>query len=170
MLFIACNSSKSVVTSEQIAFLDSMIQNKSFHIESDRAYPQVTSAMGSLQGSGLIPPGSNVNQMNILGIDNYLRIVGDSIKAYLPYFGERQMQINYSSDDNAIQFKGLMKDYEVEKNPKDESYTIKFKTRSNTESFRVNIKLYPNRKTDMTLYGAGRFPISYSGYVGLIEE
>lgn len=161
---ISCKSSKQAISQAQIDAFNKMVNTKEFRIESDWAYPQVTNAMQQVLNSNLLQPGSASGNISLIGNSNYLRISGDSIISYLPYFGERQMNVAYGGGDSAIEFKGLVENYKAERN-NDNSYTINFEAKSNSENFNVYIKLYPNLTSDMTLNSASRFPIRYSGNV-----
>ncbi|NRA92454.1 MAG: DUF4251 domain-containing protein, partial [Psychroserpens sp.] len=145
------------------------VDSKSFEVISDLAYPQNTSAMNSLQGSGLLQPGSNVNQINLIGNVNYLRIEGDSIFAELPYFGERQMNVSYNGADSSVIIENILQNYEVKPNEKDNSVLISFNAKAQTEILRFTLTLYPNMKTSMFLNGPTRFPIRYTGNVKPVE-
>lgn len=162
LIITACNSSKTVATQSQKDKLKSIVDNKEFRVESEWAYPMVTTATQRVMNSGLLNPGDNASAMNLLGNPNFLEIKGDSITSFLPYFGERQMQVAYGGQDSAIEFNGLMENYEVMTN-KHEGYDINFEAKSNSENFNVTITLYPNEKVDMILNGNSRFPIRYSG-------
>ncbi|MCB4797737.1 DUF4251 domain-containing protein [Neotamlana laminarinivorans] len=164
VFLLSCKSSRSKVTEAEISYLNQVIQNKNFKIESTWANPQVTNAMQQVLNSGLLQPGSNASSINLIGNSNFLKISGDSIFSYLPYFGERQMNVNYGGTDGAIKFKGLMQDYKVEKR-KDSGYNISFQAKSNTENFDVFITLWPNLKTSISLNSASRFPINYTGNI-----
>lgn len=159
----SCSSSKTKATPEQLNTLAQVVESKHYEITSDMAYPQVSSAMNSIQNSGLIAPGSNVNQINLIGNVNYLRVVGDSIYAKLPYFGERQMNVAYNGSDNSILIKSVLQNYQLEKNSKDDSYSISFNAEAQKELLRFNLIVYPNLKTSMILNGPTRFPIRYTG-------
>lgn len=162
LAFISCGASKTRATDAEIEALNILIKNKQFTIESDWAYPQVTNAMQQVLNSGLLQPGSSAGSISLVGNTNFLTVSGDSISSYLPYFGERQMQVDYGGTDSGIQFSGLMKDYKTVKN-KDQSFDITFNAKSNNENFNVYIKIYPSLNTDMTLNSSSRFPIRYSG-------
>ena len=166
---LSCKSSKSKVTDAQIKALDILVENKNYTIESDWAHPLVTNAMQQVLNSGILGAGSSANAINLIGNSNFLTISGDSIKSYLPYFGERQMNVGYAGRDSGIQLQGLLENYTVEKG-KNNSYTISFSAKGKTEKFRVNIVLFPNLKSDMQLIGNGRFPISYTGQVESLEK
>ncbi len=162
LIIFSCKASKSAATQAEIDALNTIVKNQKFHIESDWAYPQVTNAVQQVLSSGLMQPGSTPNAINLIGNDNFLAIKGDSITSFLPYYGERRMQVAYNGSDSAIQFNGILEDYIATQN-KDHSYTISFEATSNSENFQVFIKLYPNLKARMTLNGNSRLTISYSG-------
>jgi len=165
ILFCSCISSKSKATPEQLNALSTLVDSKRFEISSDMAYPQATSAMNSLQNSGLIAPGSNANQINLIGNVNYLRIVGDSIYAELPYFGERRMNASYNGTDTSISIENVIENYAVEENLKDNSYIIYFNAKTQSEILQFNIIIYPSLKTSITLNGSTRTSIRYTGRV-----
>lgn len=164
LFFISCSSSKTNTTAEEIAALEIIIKNKNFEIESNWAYPQNSRATQQVLNSGLLQPGSSSSAVNLIGNSNFLRISGDSIKSYLPYYGERQMQVNYGGGDSAIQFDGLLEDYSVIKN-KNNSYTISFQAKSKSEGFNCNIIIFPNLQSTIIFNGTSRSPISYTGIV-----
>ncbi|AXP82554.1 hypothetical protein CJ739_3492 [Mariniflexile rhizosphaerae] len=164
----SCKSSKSVASQAEIDALHTMVTNKQFRIVSDWAYPQVTNAMQQVLSSGLLQPGSAGGGINLIGNTNFLRVSGDSITSYLPYYGERQMQVAYGGGDSAIEFKGLVENYKAVQN-EDHSYTISFEAKSNSESFNVYIQLSPNLNSYMTVNGTSRHTIRYSGEVKPIK-
>lgn len=160
----SCVSSKSTASPKQIEALADLINNKKFSIESNWAYPQATYAMQQVLNSRLLQPGNNANAISLIGNSNFLTISGDSISSYLPYYGERQMQVQYGGGDSAIEFNGLMEDYKTIKN-ENESYTISFKTKSKSENFNISIVIFPNLRSEIILNGTTRFTIRYSGTV-----
>lgn len=166
---LSCSSSKSFVTESQIKALDSIMEKPEFSIKSEWVYPQVTVAMQQIANSGILGVGNNANAINLIGNYNYLTISGDSISSYLPYYGERQMQVDYSGRDSAIEFEGLIENYEALKN-KNKSYTITFKATSKSEKFNTTITIYPNLKADILIYGSSRNSIRYSGEVLASKE
>lgn len=169
LLLISCGSSKNAPTEAELAKLEQLVNNKQMIIESDWAYPQATMAMQQVANSGLLLPGNNAANISLVGNYNFLKIKGDSITSYLPYYGERQMQVNYGGTDSAIEFKGLIEGYKVEKNKK-QGYNISFNAKSNSENFQVFITVSPNLKSNMALNGTGRFPIRYTGNAKAITE
>ncbi|MFI1744006.1 DUF4251 domain-containing protein [Thalassobellus sediminis] len=164
LAFISCATSKNNTTDAEKKALSKLIEKKQFTIKSDWAYPQVTVAMQRALNSGILQPGNSAGNINLIGNTNFLTISGDTITSFLPYFGERQTQIDYGGGDNTIKFSGLIKNYKVIKN-KNQSYDITFNAKSNNESFNVYIKLRPNLSSELVLNGSSRTSIRYTGAV-----
>mgnify|MGYP000291457970 CR=1 FL=1 len=169
IIMLSCRSSKPKFTDKQIKTLEGLIENKTFTFKSDWAYPQVTYAMQQVLNSGILQPASNASAISLIGNSNFLTINGDSISSYLPYFGERQMNVKYGGGDSAIQLTGIMEDYNVSKG-KRHSYDLKLKAKSKSENYQIYIKIFPNLKTDLQILSGTRFPISYSGQIKPIKE
>ncbi|WP_299336713.1 DUF4251 domain-containing protein [uncultured Psychroserpens sp.] len=165
---LACSSSNTKATPEQIQALDELVASQSFMIESEWAVPQTSSSLIALQNSGILAPGDNAGRVSLIGNPNFLKLKGDAIDSKLPYFGERQM-VNRRNDNGSIEFEDTIKNIEIEQH-KNSSYTIKFDAKSHNENYNVIIRLYPNLRSEMLLKGAKRFPIRYTGYVSKIPE
>ena len=100
--------------------LDELVESRAFRIESDWARAQATRATNAIAGSNLQAPGSSGNRYNLIGNFNYFEMKGDSVMAYLPYYGERQFGNGHYSGDTAIEFKGISRELKVDKNEKKE--------------------------------------------------
>lgn len=164
---VSCKSSK--VTDAQINALKNLVESKNYTIESDWAYPQVTNAVQQVLNSGLLQPGNSANAINLIGNSNFLTISGDSINSYLPYFGERQMNIGYGGQDSGIALKTIMEDYSETKG-KHDSHIIRFSARNKSETFDIIVQLFPSLKSEIRVNSSSRFPISYIGQVEPIKK
>jgi hypothetical protein len=161
---LSCKTSNPATTQTEIENLNTIVQSQKFRIESDWANPQVTNAVQQVLNSGLLPPGNSAGAVNLIGNYNFLTISADSISSYLPYFGERQMNVSYGGGDSAIELTGVVKNYSAQKNKKN-GYNITFEAKSKSESFNVQIELFPNLNSNIILNGSSRFTISYSGRI-----
>ena len=164
LLVMSCKTSKSTATPAQIEALENLINNKNFIIESNWAYPQSTNAMQQIANTGILGPGNTAGSISLIGNSNFLKISGDSIMSYLPYYGERQMNVGYGGSDSAIQLKDIAKDYKTKTN-KDKSYTITLNANNKTENFTVYLRVFPNLRSSITLNSSSRFPIRYEGKI-----
>ena len=155
---------------EKNSNLDELVASKRFRIESLWARAQGGNAVNAIANANLQPLGSSGNRFNLATTPNYFEMQGDSVMAYLPYFGEIQFGgDHYSNDGSAIEFKGIPSDLNIEKNEEKDSYEIAFHIDTGTETFQVNMKLYPSLKSLMTINSNRRFVIRYDGKVEALE-
>lgn len=161
-----CASSKAQ-QSEDTSLLDSLIAKKTIFIESQTAYPQVTNSMVSISNSGLLAPGNTAGSINIIGNSNFLRIKGDSVSGYLPYYGERQMGGYPGNTNTGIEFNDLANKYTVERGKKN-GYIVQFTVPdkvNKTERYNVTLRVYPNMSSNIRVNSSQRFSIEYRGHI-----
>ncbi len=170
VLWSCGSTSKTMGANAQTQELDELVSKKHFEIQSDRAMPTATASLNSISNAGLFPPGSSASQVSLIGNSNYLKIMGDSVAVYLPYFGERQMGGGYNKDGPGIKFEGVPKSMEITKDKEKQRYDIRFKMKDDSETFNVNITLFPNLNSIIDLNSSQRFPIRYSGSVKAISS
>lgn len=161
---VSCKSSKTSVSASQIEALDALVNSKTFYIESDWAFPQITNAFSQILASQLLPPGDNSGAISLIGNSNFLNVKVDSVTSYLPYFGQRQLQVAYGGTDTGINLEGKLRNYKV-KTHKDHSKTISFSANNRSEDTDVFIRIFPNLKVDISIYSPSRRAIRYSGTV-----
>lgn len=172
LVFSGCFSSKTNVSTVNDKALEELVKTKSFEITSEWAQPHITSGMNSIANTGLLPTGSSISNISLIGNSNYLRINKDSVSGYLPYYGERQMGGRYGSISTAIQFDGIPKDYEIKKGKK-EGYEIQFSIADKnnpTENYKVYIQLFQSLSSSININSSHRFFIRYKGRVAKIEK
>lgn len=166
VLICSCATSKTVDNSR----IKDIVAHQAFKLESEMAQPLATIGMSQLQNSGLLGPGNSASNISLIGNSNFLKIKGDSITSYLPYYGERRSSVGYGTDNSAVEFEGEVKNYTAVWNAKKQHYTITFQAKSNNELFDVRLVLYPNLKSYITLSSAARTSITYVGKVNEIEN
>ncbi len=168
-LLLSCSSS-SKISDSYSKLLDDLVSSKYFEIESDRVFPLATASLNSISNAGLLPPGSSAGQISLIGNPNYLKVLGDSVVTYLPYYGERQMGGGYDSNGGRIEFEGIPNDMDITKDKENQRYTIQFKMKDDSENFNVNITLFPNLTSIISVNSSQRFPIRYTGSVKSIQN
>ncbi len=170
-LWIGCSSSQNTSTSTtKSKLLDDLVAQKSFQIESDQANPLVSGSLNTIANSGLIPPGSTVGTINLIGNPNYFKVKGDSITMYLPYYGEQQMAGAYNNRDVGIEFNGVPYRVEITKNERRNTYKLNYHIRNNTEVYKVFVTLFPNLTSTIRINSNQRTPIGYKGRVSKLSE
>ncbi|MGW9686316.1 DUF4251 domain-containing protein [Flagellimonas sp. 2504JD1-5] len=145
--------------------LNTLVADKSFVIDVIAARPLATGSVSRVANSGLLPPGSNVSRIDLTGMSSYLRVVGDSVAADLPYYGERQMSAPYNSNNTGIRFEGIPRDFEIIPNDKTSGYTVKFRISDGPEAFDVAAQLLPDKSSTININSTHRTAIWYNGTV-----
>jgi hypothetical protein len=171
LVLVACGTHNQNKTYEPNKALDDMVENKTFEIKSSWASPQVTQAMQQLGNAGLFPQGSTAGNIDISNHANYLIMKHDTIKAVLPFYGERQFGSGYNSNEG-IEFEGIPNDLQIEKGKKAE-YAIRFKIKdknSNSEQYQVYITLYSNLTSSITINSTQRNTIQFKGNVNKLDS
>ncbi len=158
---VSCGSSREA-SSEDLARLDKLIEDRYFEIENKWAMPLATNSMNQIANAGLLPPGDTASQINIQGDSNYFKFEGDTVSAELPYFGERQMGGGYNQD-TGIKFKGVPEDLEIINEEDKNHYTINFNISEETENYQISLRLYPNLNALIHVNSSNRFTINYRG-------
>ena len=128
-----------------------LVASKSFEYEARWANPQ--------QG----------RRIDLMGNANYVKIQGDSISAFLPYFGVVHSGGGYGGG-GGIEIDNIMKDYEVEHNDKKKRIRIEFSARSESENFDFTIVISGENSVTIHVLGNSRSTISYDGSMSAIEE
>ena len=166
----SCGSSgKAVGAAEENQVLEKLVAEKMLLIESDWAQPSTNNAMNSVASSALFLPGNTGSNINLIGNPNYLKIKGDSVSAYLPYFGVQQISAGYGRG-SAIQFNGIPERWKSNRNTKKNSYDISFTIRDNAEVFQVSLILFPNLTSHIHINSAQRNFIKYLGKASELPE
>lgn len=162
ILMVSCAAS-SKATPEQKAALDKMVSEKQMEIRALWAQPMASQGLTSIANAGLLPPGSTASRIDVSSSGGYLRIVGDSVMADLPYYGERRMGGGYNTRDVGVKFNGVPEEFSSEYITKSEGYTIKFNINNGTEVFQVVAQLFPNQNALLTIASSHRTNIWYQG-------
>ncbi|EIJ39964.1 DUF4251 domain-containing protein [Galbibacter orientalis] len=171
LLLIACGGAQdSATTAKEFTEVETLIKDKKFKVENQWAMPQVSSSMVQLGNSGILGPGNNMQRISLIGNTNYLEIKGDSAKAFLPYYGERQMGGGYNSDGEGIQFEQEITDMQVDFIENKQRYKIQFTANNGAESFNVTLLVFPNKKTSLSVNSSQRDFITYDGTISELSK
>lgn len=169
---VGCGSSRQPKFSDaELQNLGNLIDNN-WEIQSNWASPLATTSFMAVANSGLLPPGNNANMINLIGNPNYVRKKGDTVSIYLPYFGERRIGGSYGGRGSAIEFEGVPKVFEINKNDKKQRYDIRMvvNDKENTaETYTITIRTFPNKNSNINVNSSQRTTISYAGLIQPID-
>jgi len=164
LMAIGCTASKKArYTDAEINDFKSKIAEKQFEFTANVANPLGTQALNSVLNSGILPPQSNVNRIDLTGISNFLKIKGDSVSAALPYYGERQFGSAYNSNDIGINFDQANTPVVLVYDEKKKAFKFRFEATKGTENLIVNGWLFPNGKATIFINSSERNTIGYLG-------
>ncbi len=145
LMFIisGCGSTASTNNPEMVS---SLVNTRQFEIENTWLFP--------LSG----------NRVNLIGNSNYIRMKGDSVDVYLPYYGVRHSGGGYNSE-NGIVYKGIARDFKIVNNAAKNLYDMSFKGMQGSESLNFFITVYGNGNTNTSVNSSQRQSISYTGKI-----
>jgi hypothetical protein len=159
----SCSATRQTATPAEIEALERIANSKTFYIDSDWAYPQLTNALSQALTSRLLQPGDTPSAISLIGNGNFIRIKGDSVTTHLPYYGQRQLQVGFG-DRGAIKLNTTIQNLKV-KTHKDNSKIFEFSADYESEQIDVFIRIFSNLTTEVVLDSPSRRPIRYSGAV-----
>lgn len=123
----------------------------------------------SIQARSLMVTFDYVNPMGFpphyLTTEYSIRINGDSISSYLPYFG-RAYSSDYGSTESPLAFEGHITQFSITKGRKHD-YTIIIETRKGQELLVYTLTIFNNGKTSLAVTSNSREPINFDGEVRL---
>jgi hypothetical protein len=97
-----------------------------------------------------------------LGPEYEFRVKGDSVFAYLPYYG-RSYLVNYSSTDGGIKFNALTKDFTI----KDRltRFNINFEAQTSSDRYLIHLLVTKSGYGSLTVLSNNRQVINYCGVI-----
>lgn len=170
VVFISCGSLKNTATDAEINTLKETVLQKNIEVTFNWARPlALNNGVTGLQN--LLPPGSTVNNINLIGNPNFFRIKNDSIHMDLPYYGQQQMRGGYNSE-TGVKYKGPVKSAKKTFDEKKGIYILKYGLDAKNEFYNVTLTLFANtKKSTLTVNSSNRTSISYDGnWKVLIEK
>jgi hypothetical protein len=158
---------KSTATIAEIENLKRVINEKNFKITANSATPVAFANVRGLEN--LLPPGSNLANINLANIQNYIKVKTDSLLIDLPYYGELQIVSGYNSDAG-IKFEGFPSTSKFVFNEKKSSYQIYFEAQLKNENIKIFITLFANKRSSFSINSSSRTTITYDGTWKEIKE
>ncbi|MBD0776336.1 DUF4251 domain-containing protein [Maribacter sp. ANRC-HE7] len=172
VVFWACNSTQSAGAiahkTEQFEALKELVATKSFTIDVKTAHPMQTQAVTQVTTTLLRNTGNTAGRIDVNG--DFVKVMQDSVKGSLSYFGEVQVVSTLNPQDAGIHFQGKPSTYEVTENSKKQYLKIEFDVKGKAESYEVIMTLYPNKKATVFVNSAYRNSIRYDGDIIAIED
>ncbi len=165
----SCSSTtKAAKDPQSMARFTSFVNEKSFEFVALTAYPMATQSLNAIVNSGILPPGNTAGAIQLIGIPNFVKVQGDSVQGYLPFYGERQFGAGYGST-TGIEFKGIPKDYQQTYNKAKERFEITFQIAEKSEVYQIYMLLFYNNSAQVSVNSNQRNSIRFNGDVKALE-
>ena len=159
---IGCDSTKNIMNQEDLELVNTIIENDTFTIESEWAYPQNAA---TVRINTILNPNGTGGGINLIGIGNHFKKIGDSLSVYLPYYGVRQSGGGYNSSDVEIKLEGKPNKTEYLFNKKKGMHQYKFVVNHKAENLQIYVQIFPKLSTIIRINSSHRTSISYRGKV-----
>lgn len=115
-----------------------------------------------------MPGNIGAGTINLNGSNYDLKIVGDSIIAYLPYYG-RSFSAPINRDDSGIKFTSTDFTYKAEKRKKG-GWQIDINIKDAKESPRLNLNITENGYGSLIVTTNSKQSITYNGYIAEVSK
>lgn len=106
-------------------------------------------------------------RVNLIGNSNYIRMNGDRVEIFLPYFGVRHSGGAYNAE-GGIKYEGPVKNLRFEENPR--NIVVKFEGQQGSEDLNFMITMFPGGNTITNVNSSERQSISYQGKMKELPE
>ncbi len=102
------------------------------------------------------------NRIDLIDNPNYIRFEGDSVKMFLPYYGERFSGGGYGRP-GGINYEGPIKNLRIEENKNGK--LLKFEGNQGSEFLQFFVTVFPGGKANTSVNSSERSAISYQGRI-----
>lgn len=168
ILFLSCKSTKPGIDDLSITELENKVSKKLMVFKAESALPLLSTDMMKVNSALLTRRGDSPSRIMLSGKD-ILKIVGDSVTAKLPFYGEiRVADYNYGKE-SSITFENSYSDFSIT-NKKGKRIILKFDVESHDDSYDVMLEVYPNMSANLTITGTKRTQMRYMGNVIFYES
>lgn len=176
-VFTSCKTSKidqSEARSKDMAILDSLYAQDAYKIAIEVVYPFNTAATTEVANILLRNTGDNASRIDVRGEGNFIEIQNDSVKGYLPFFGERRLSAGaYGGTDLAVQIEEPVKNLSKQINSKKRKLKLEFTANQkgvDNERYEITIEIYPNKHATVNISPVYRTFIRYDGRLEEFDE
>jgi len=158
---------KNEAYARDMAVVDSLYAQTDYKIAIEAIYPFNTAATTQVANALLWGTGDNANRIDVRGDGNFIKIENDSVKAYLPFFGERRLNAGSLGGTNtSIQFNEPLEDLAKQINTKKKKLKLEFRANqkgNDNDRYEITIEIYSNTHVSVNITPVYRTFIRYDG-------
>jgi len=173
-LLQSCGSLKSeediTLKNEQFKQLKELVESRSFKFIAETAHPMQTYAVTQVTNALLRNTGNTAGTIFLTGRGDYIKVIRDSIKAELSYFGELRIVSSIDPRDSGINFNGEPLNFTITENEKKKTINLEFDINTKTDQYNVIMQIYASKRTNIVVNSLNRTSIRYGGEIVRLEE
>ena len=147
----------------------SLLESKNFVFKANWAIPlgnDVALIGQNIPGGGAIFQGGRVD---VSSNDNFIKLTDGEADVFMPYFG-RVFFPKRNPQENGIEYKGSIDEYQVEINDKKKSFVVKFSANPSDDFLRFIVKISADGYASVSINSTNRQSITYNGYITPLER
>jgi len=170
LIFNGCKTNKidnNKTSATDLSTLESLSEADKYYIEIDVAYPFMTRATAQATNYLMRNTGNNANRIDVSGDGDFIRIENDSVKGYLPFFGERRLNAgSFGGTDVSIQFEEPLTDLTKVINTNKGKLELEFTARQKgdaNERYQIKLDIFPNKKVSVDVRPSAKTLMRYDG-------
>lgn len=163
---IGC-ASKKLNTTDNVSLLKQAVSESRFEIVAVSANPVAFANVQGLQN--LLPIGSNLGNINLIGIENYFKVINNDLYIELPYYGEQRISRGYNSKNVGFSVKRKAESTKIKFDSKKRKYQINYRIKGKDENLDISLVLFSNKKATININSSHRTSISYYGNWKILE-
>ena len=171
LMIFSCGGTKNYTDEENRAYenLQNLVNSKRFEIISNRARPMATLALQQLANANMLGPGNTAGSIDITSNANFLKMKGDSVSAFFPFYGEQNFGGgSYGGNHLGIEFDAVPENYDVRFDDEKHRANIRFKTKDtyrSNEFYNIYITIFSNYRSVIQVQSTSRTAIEFTGAV-----
>jgi len=152
---------------QNLSILEDLKLQDNYRIDIEVIYPFNSVATTQVANALLANTGNNANRIDVRGDGNFIELKNDSIKAYLPFFGESRISGGgYGGRSIAIEIDEPLKDLKKKINTKKGTLELEFKAtqkEGDNDTYQIKIELFANQNANVNVTPFYRTFIRYTG-------
>lgn len=168
LIFTSCASVAVPTAQEELeqAIITQKIEQRDLRVNVTWAYPQGDNVINQLSINNGLGLGNTTGRIQLEGSGSYLAITKDSVRAYIPYYGERRI-VSGLNVTNAIEFSGVPDTYELDYNEKKKRSEISFTVDGGNEQYDVQVEIFNSNRVRIAVNSTHRVFIRYDGTLAI---
>ncbi|NBC58078.1 MAG: DUF4251 domain-containing protein [Bacteroidetes bacterium] len=165
---------KSEAKAKDLAVIENLYAQNDYRVEIEVVYPFTSVATTQVSNMLLRNTGDTANRIDVRGDGNFIEIKNDTVRAYLPFFGEQRLNASdYGETGRSIQIEESLRDFNKQVNTKKGKLELEFTAKqkgNQSERYEISLDIYSNKTVNVNITPVYKTFIRYSGSLVSISD